>query len=107
MRKINKVVLASAVLGLVLATSPALAQTPQSKDDIIKVANNILLWVSTIFWIVAGIATLYAGFLFATAGGSQEQVGKAKKQLLYAVIAIAVGVIARGLPQLVQNFLKP
>ena len=101
------------VLPLLLAFfSPLLvsAQSPTSPvnsiQDIVDLFGRVLFWVSTVFWIVAGIATLYAGYLYLFAGGDQEKVGKAKRQLLYAVIATAIGILAAGLPTLVNSFLS-
>lgn len=107
-----KIVLATVTLGaLLLGALPVFVAAAEDSpiktaDDVIKIVRNIGYWISVIFWIVAGIATLYAGFLFATAGGSQEQVGKAKKQLLYAIIAVVVGVMAAGVPQLIDAILR-
>jgi len=96
------------LLGLIVV-SPILAaeESPiKSADDIIKFSRAILSWVSTIFWIAAGIATLYGGFLYMTAAGDSEKVSKAKKQILYAVIAIVVGLMAKGAPALIESLLK-
>ncbi len=94
---------------MLLAPEFVFAQAPpspiQNVSDIVKLFSSILYWVSSIFWIAAGIATLYAGFLYMTAGGDDQQVQKAKKQLLYAIIAIAIGLIGPGLTVIVNNFL--
>lgn len=106
--KFLQIVLASAALGAFFTAPLALAANDSpinNANDIVRVANVILYYTSLIFWIVAGIATIYAGFLFATAAGSQEQVGKAKKQLLYAVIAMIVGIMAAGIPALLKSIL--
>lgn len=104
-QKLAIVLIFTAVLAF---AGSALAQNDSPIKDaegIIRVVRNVGYWVSVIFWIVAGIAVLYAGFLFATASGSQEQVGKAKKQLIYAIVAIAIGVMAAGMPQLIKAIL--
>jgi len=76
-----------------------------SVQQIIDLLNTILYWVSSAFWIMAGIFTLYAGFLYMTAAGSDQRVEKAKKQLLYAIIAIMIGLMGPGLSVLINNFL--
>ena len=85
--------------------SVAYAATPTSVKDLLIVFNKILFWVSTAFWIAAGISTIYAAFLYLTAAGNEQRVDKAKKQLLYSVIAIAIGIMSASLPALVNSFL--
>lgn len=75
------------------------------KDDVIKFFNNTASFVQQIFWAVAIIAVFYAAFLYATAAGNEQKVETAKKSLLYAVIAIAIGVMAFGITPLVRSFL--
>lgn len=76
-----------------------------SGDDIVSLIATIGEWVSIIFWILAVVFILYAGFLYMSAQGSPEKVKKANGQLLYGIIAIVVGLIAYGLPKLVEAIL--
>ena len=116
---LHKFVIISLVIALFAFSVPAFAQpnvTPvpppnvgapiESVDEGISLLEQILTWIATIFWIVAIIFVLYAGFLYLTAGGDSEKVQKANHQLIYAVIAIIVGLMAFGLPLLVENFLE-
>ena len=79
----------------------------KSFDDVIKVLQKALNWFATAFWIFAVGGSLYAGFLYMTAAGSQERVQKAKKQMIYVVIAIIIGLLAYGLPTILKNILTP
>jgi len=108
MRKIEriKLIVVSALLSFYSLAFADLTSTNATAQDVIDFTRRVLQWVSTIFWIVAGIMVLYGGFLYMTAGGNDEQVKKAHRQLLYAVIAVAIGILAAGIPQLVQSFLK-
>ncbi|MBI4085787.1 MAG: hypothetical protein HY433_00905 [Candidatus Liptonbacteria bacterium] len=85
--------------------TPAYAATPTTVPEIIDVLNKIAGYVAQAFWMVSAIAIFYAGFLYLTAGDSEEKVTKAHKQLLYAVIAIAVALFAYGMPKLVESIL--
>lgn len=76
-----------------------------TKQQVLDFFNNTATFVQQIFWAVAIIAVFYAAFLYATAAGNEQKVEKAKKQLLYAVIAIAIGVVAFGITPLVRSFL--
>lgn len=94
-------------------TEPKFAGVPtddkapiKTPDDVTNFINGVLYWISIIFWIAAVGFVFYAAYLYLTAAGSDEQVKKAKKQLLYAVIAIAIGLMAQGLPAFVKAFLE-
>lgn len=78
----------------------------QNIDQGIDLFRQILTWFAIIFWIAAALFVFYAAFLYLTAAGNEEQVKKASSQLLYAVIAIAVGLMAYGLPAFVDTFLR-
>jgi len=96
---------------LVFGDELPFAETPKatgpisSPQGIIDLVNNVLFWTATIFWIAAAGFVLYAAYIYLTAGGDAERVNKAHKQLLWAVVAIAVGLMARGLPFLIYTFL--
>ena len=82
------------------------AGTPlQSVEQGLGVFRQVLTWFATAFWIAAALFAFYAAFLYLTAAGNEQRVKKAHSQLLYAVIAIAIGLMAYGLPALVKTFL--
>ena len=62
------------------------------------ILNNIVLPIGAV---IAVLFLVYAGFLFVTARGSEEQLEHAKKTLLWTVIGIAIlfgsTVIATGI----------
>lgn len=105
--------LALAPLALAQQPTPVLPPTTQGPitsvggaGGVIPLLNKILTWIGTIFWIAAAIFVLYAGFLYLTAGGDPEKVGKANHQLIYAIVAIVIGIMAFGLPKLIDAFLR-
>ncbi|MDE2018844.1 MAG: hypothetical protein KGJ13_00680 [Patescibacteria group bacterium] len=72
--------------------------------DVTNLFCGVLNWM---FWglIVLGIAmVLVAAYGYATSSGDPERAGKASKTLLYAVIAIVVGLLAQGVPFIVASF---
>jgi hypothetical protein len=91
-------------------TPPEIPQDPNAPikqmQDIMNLFGGILQYITIIFWILAIAASFYAGYLYLLSGGNEEKTGKAKKMLLYAVIAIAIGLMAYGLPQLIKSFLE-
>ena len=79
----------------------------RSFDDVIKVLQKALQWFATAFWIFAVGGSLYAGFIYLTAAGAPDRIQKAKKQMIYVVIAIIIGLLAYGLPTILKNILTP
>ena len=88
--------------------SAAFAETSPitSAQQIINVMQKLLGYFQVVFWIAAIGAIFYAGFLYLFAGENEKNVDKAKKQLMYAVIAIAIGLMAFGITPLVLSVLK-
>ncbi len=88
----------------------AFAQAPP--PPITKVAGLINLECvvfDIIFYGLIGLSLIMiviAGFNYVTAGDNSEKVSKANKMILYAAIGIAVALLARGIPQIVGNFLN-
>lgn len=119
MKKMRKLALLTATGGL-LAAAPflALAQTPvqvpppstpgpiTSGQGFVDLLNVVLRWVATAFWILAALFIFIAAYKYLTAGGDPEKVKSASSNLLWAVVAIAIAIMAYGLPVLVGNFLK-
>jgi hypothetical protein len=93
-------------------SKPCFANTPTDQGplsttaQIVGVINQFLFYFSAVFWIAAAGFVFYAAYLYLTAAGNKELLGKAKKQLLYAVIAMVIGLMAAGLPSLINAFLS-
>ncbi len=62
----------------------------------IKIFNTLINWIFTILLILAVFFILFAAFKYLTAGGDNEKIGSAHKILVYAVVAIAVALLAQG-----------
>ena len=75
-------------------------------DDVLNVIDRITNWMFTIFLAVAVIMILIAAFKYLTSGGG-ENVAKAHKMILYAAVAIAVAVLAKGIVKVVESLVKP
>ena len=81
---------------------PNVVDTP---EDVMTVIDNITNWMFTIFLALAVIMIIYAAFVFLTAGGG-DNVNKARKMLLYAVAAIAIAVLAKGIVNVVRSLIE-
>jgi succinate-acetate transporter protein len=77
-----------------------------SVSDVQNTFSSIVAKAFGFFWIVAVAMLLWAAFLFLSAGDNEEKVTKAKKILLYAVIAAAVALLANGINPIVTNILN-
>ena len=79
---------------------------PTSVSGWVDVLITVVQWVYTIIFIVAVLFILLAAFNFITSKGDAVKTGTAKKQLLYAVVGIAVALLAYGVVTLVRTSLQ-
>jgi hypothetical protein len=68
-------------------------------SSIINIAFIILMLLAVLF-------IIWAAFKYLTAGGDPENVETAQRMLLYAVIAIVIGLLAKSVPLIVGNFVN-
>jgi hypothetical protein len=68
--------------------------------------TNIAKIVAQIGLPVAAIAILYAGFLFATARGNEDQIKRAKGAFFWAIIGAALLLGAWALTSAIQQFIN-
>ena len=54
---------------------------------------------------IAILMVLWGAFMLMTAAGSPDKVKKAKEVLLYAVIGIAIAIMAQGIIFVIRSFL--
>ena len=71
-------------------------------DIRVTIARIIRAAMAFIGILVVGLM-IYAGFLWMTAGGNDEQVGTAKKIMVAAIIGLAVVLSAYGISNFVIN----
>ncbi|HCC22156.1 TPA: hypothetical protein DEP86_02000, partial [Candidatus Uhrbacteria bacterium] len=89
-------VLAQTDLGLDYATSTGLGTT-----DIRTIIGNIVNYFLGLLGIVAVLLILYAGFLWMTAQGNEEQVSRAKRVMTQAVIGLIIIMSAFAIAQFI------
>jgi preprotein translocase subunit SecG len=94
------------IISVAMAQSNSNEPIFKSYKDIISFLEGITNIFASIFWIFAVFFGIYSAYLFVFEGASEEKVTKAKKMLFYTVIAIAVGLMAYGLPALVKSILQ-
>ena len=82
------------------------AATPAANVNIGNVTNQIVGWLFGLLLVLAAAFILYAAFLFLTSGGNEEKVTTAKRFLVYAVVAIGVAALSRGIVAIVRDLLN-
>jgi len=90
----------------------ALAQTRPptvnlTRTSILDLLNTILTWVDMAIFIIGVLIILYAAFMYMTAAGDEEKIGKAKRTFIYGLVGIGIAILAFGIWQLVASFLAP
>ena len=72
----------------------------KNATNIAKNIISILLWV---VGIAAVIVIIYAGITFVTAAGNPSKISQAKTMLIYAVVGLAVAILAYAIVNFVIN----
>lgn len=89
-------------------TGPTVGPTPMGPstlEALLAVLRDISGWLFS-FAIIAGVAIIItAGLVYLFSGGSPERAGRALRVLLYAVIGVAVAVLAWSIINIIANFL--
>lgn len=82
-------------------TAFAAIDTP---EKVVGLVEKLSVWLYNFLIAASVVMILIAAFNFMNSGGDEEKVRTARKQMIYAVIAVAVAIIASGVPKLVQDF---
>ncbi len=72
--------------------------------DVTTLISTAANWILGILLAAAVVFILIAAFNYLTSGGDEKKVASAKKMVTYAIIAIALGLLARGVVALVLSF---
>lgn len=76
-----------------------------SPSGIIQILYNILNFVAAAVFVISLIMLLWAAILFLTAGASETAHTKAKNVLIYAIVGIAVALLAYSIQPFLNNVL--
>ncbi len=80
---------------------PTVIQTIQDVNGLI---NRLISWMQFLLFALAAVFIVIAAFTYLLAGGDAEKTGKAKNQLIYSIIAIAIALLATGIVLVVKSF---
>ena len=113
----KKIVSVAVLAGTVLMPFVALAQLPggdaggiipepvPTTIDIPEIVGRTINWIFGLLLVIGAILILIAAFTYLTSGGDEEKTAKAKNWIIYAVVALVVAFIARGLLAIVAYLL--
>ncbi|MBI4134385.1 MAG: hypothetical protein HY475_03110 [Candidatus Terrybacteria bacterium] len=87
----------------VLAAAPT--GVPRTLQDLYSVVCGASNWLFAFVMVIAVVAFLYGAILFFSTGGSEQQVSRARQVITYAVVGVAVAVLARSLIYIIGSSL--
>ena|SRR3989344_2243997 len=105
---VSTAILASPLVAMAVTTSPVGVPSTGVPTDVGGFYNFICIasnWLFAFIIIIAVIMLLYGAFKFFTAGGNEDQVATARKFITYALVGVAVALLARSLVYVVGNFI--
>jgi hypothetical protein len=92
-----------------VACQDAKNQTGDPKSDPLTGRDSLLMKVTNIVAVIAGIAAviiiILAGMRMVTSGGSSEDIAGARRSLIYAIVGLVVIALARVIIGLVLGML--
>jgi hypothetical protein len=103
--KPSKIFKIATIAGVLL---PALAAASQfsTKAGVLQwLQGSIVGFFKQLVLSISMLAILYCGFLFVTAGGDPQTINKAKQILVYALIGMAVAILADNFQVLMQDII--
>lgn len=95
---------AAPLLTLAQVTVP---QGITSYSGIIQIISTAASWILGILLAAAVVLILIAAFNYITAAGDDTKVKKAKSMITFAIIAVVLGLLAKGIVALIINFMGP
>jgi len=76
-----------------------------SNEQVRNIFSNIVRWLYTLFFILAVLFILLAAYNYIQGGTDENKLKTAKNQLKYAVISIAIALLATGFSVVIKEFL--
>lgn len=77
--------------GPLFLVNPADLGVPAPEGGIAQIVFNLLLWLVTIFGIVAMIGFVVSGIQYVVAAGNESTMESAKRNMTYSIIGVIVG----------------
>lgn len=84
-----------------LPTTSGLATT-----SVAVIISTVMKWLLYIVGTIATITFIIAGIMYLTAAGDEDQIGKAKKAMVYGIVGIVVALIGLIIINVVDTMLR-
>ena len=75
----------------------------QSESKALGLIKTVANTIGIVLMGLSVLMVLYAAFLFITGGGNEDKIGTARKVLIFALIGVAVALLAYAIPTLVSS----
>lgn len=98
-------ILSLAMIGYTLVVTQAFAAV-ETEQDVLRILNRVVDWMFTFLLVISVIFVIIAAYNYLFAAGDAEKVKKAHLMIVYAVVAIAVGLLARGVSFIVGQLIE-
>ncbi len=105
----KKIILSLLLLCFLAVPIIGLAQEPPrvatTSEEVFLTINSIISWL---FWILifgAALVVAFSAYLFLTAAGDPDKTSKARNYIMYALVAVVIGFLAKGIIALVSTML--
>lgn len=104
----RKVFLILVLFSLFFPILSALAQytNPLTTESFEELLNGIIEFLKAILIPFAALMFVIAGYLFITAIGNPQQIGMAKKTILFAMVGILFILLAEALIEMVRGWIS-
>ncbi|MBI4119558.1 MAG: hypothetical protein HY456_01775 [Parcubacteria group bacterium] len=73
--------------------------------DILRILSMLTNWVFALLMAISTIFIFFAAFSYLTAFGDPEKIKTANRRLIFAVVAIIVGLVALGVRPIIEQLL--
>jgi len=93
------------LLALAQLVSPENTPLITKPGDVSTLIANVLGWLGGVIFVIGAIMLLWSAFLYLFAGGSDTNVSKAKSYMIYAIVGIAVAILALAVRPFLINVL--
>jgi VIT1/CCC1 family predicted Fe2+/Mn2+ transporter len=101
----NKILKKAFWLSALLAGGRVALAAEYTEDWLYITLINLINIGRNVLFILAGALIIWAAFLFLTSGGAPEKIKTAKNVLIYAILAIVLGLIAFGVAGFVGSLI--
>ena len=85
--------------------SPSSIDNPLSSNSFTELAGKIIKWVVKIGEALAVLMIIYGGFLYMFSAGKEDEITKAKKTLIYALVGLLILLIGDGFIYILKELL--